>query len=120
MECSGNEAFFIGLHKKNLTHLAKGVLGKYVYWTRLLSLNRIKSGDVTSLLTGHNTLRRYTYIMGMIGSPSGRRCWQRRKPQLIFCEYEAMATLRHTYLGSFFLDPEDVRSLGLGGGLKLY
>ena len=29
-------------------------------------------------------------------------------------ECEASATLRHTYLGSFFLVPEDVRSLGLG------
>jgi len=24
------------------------------------------------------------------------------------CEYEALATLRHTCLGSFFLDPEGV------------
>ena len=30
------------------------------------------------------------------------------------CEREALATLRHTYLGFFFLDPEDVRSLILG------
>jgi len=33
------------------------------------------------------------------------------KPQ---CECEALASLRHMYLGSFFLDPEDIRSLGLG------
>jgi len=31
---------------------------------------------------------------------------------------EASATLRHTYLGSFFLVPEDVRSLGLGATLN--
>ena len=30
------------------------------------------------------------------------------------CECEALATHRHTYLGSFFLDPEDVRELSLG------
>jgi len=29
-------------------------------------------------------------------------------------ECEASATLRDTYLGSFSLDPEDVRSLSLG------
>jgi hypothetical protein len=27
---------------------------------------------------------------------------------------EAKASLRHTYLGSFFLDPEDIRKLSLG------
>jgi len=30
------------------------------------------------------------------------------------CEYEALASLRHAHLGSFFLEPEDIRSLGLG------
>jgi hypothetical protein len=25
-----------------------------------------------------------------------------------------LASLRHTYLGSFFLDPEDIRVLGVG------
>ena len=31
----------------------------------------------------------------------------------ILCECEALASLRHAYLGSF-LEPEDIRSLGLG------
>jgi len=39
-----------------------------------VSFNRIKYGDVTGLLTGHNTLKRYLYIMGMINSPLGKRC----------------------------------------------
>jgi hypothetical protein len=39
---------------------------------------------------------------------------QKRKPQLTFCVSEALAILRRTYLGSFFLDPEDFRSLHLG------
>jgi len=30
------------------------------------------------------------------------------------CECEALVSCRHTYLGSSFLDPEDVRSLSLG------
>ena len=32
----------------------------------------------------------------------------------ILCECEALALLRHVYLGSFFLEPEVIRSLGLG------
>ena len=32
----------------------------------------------------------------------------------VLCECEDLATLRHTSLGSFSLDPEDVRSLSLG------
>jgi hypothetical protein len=38
----------------------------------------------------------------------------RRKPQFTFCECEALASLRHTYLGSFFLNPEDIRLLVMG------
>jgi hypothetical protein len=33
---------------------------------------------------------------------------------LLLCECEAWASLRHTHLGSFFLEPEDIKSLGLG------
>jgi hypothetical protein len=32
----------------------------------------------------------------------------------ILCECEALASLRHSYLGSFFLDTEDVRKLNIG------
>jgi len=40
---------------------------------------------------------------------------QSRKPQLnILYDCEILATLRHTHLGSFFCDTEDVRSLSLG------
>ena len=39
----------------------------------------------------------------------------RRKTSVhILCECEALASLRHAYLGSFFLDPEDIRKLGVG------
>jgi len=37
--------------------------------TRLLSFNRRKSRVITGLLTGHNSLRRHLYIMGLIDSP---------------------------------------------------
>jgi hypothetical protein len=32
----------------------------------------------------------------------------------ILCECEALASLRMAYLGSLFLDPEDIRELGMG------
>jgi len=35
-------------------------------------------------------------------------------PAHILCECETLASLRHTYLGSFFLNPEDIRVLGWG------
>ena len=32
----------------------------------------------------------------------------------ILCKCEVLASLRHAYLGSFFLEPKDIRSFGLG------
>jgi hypothetical protein len=32
----------------------------------------------------------------------------------ILCDCETLASLRHAYLGSFILEPEDIKSLGLG------
>jgi len=32
----------------------------------------------------------------------------------ILCEREALASLRHAYLGSFLLETEDIKNLGLG------
>jgi hypothetical protein len=41
---------------------------------RLLSFDRTQSRAVTGLLTGHNTLRRHLYLMGLSDSPLCRRC----------------------------------------------
>jgi len=30
------------------------------------------------------------------------------------CECDALASLRHAHLGSFFLEPEDMKSISLG------
>jgi hypothetical protein len=76
-------------------------------------------------LIGHNpglllacsldTLRRHLHIMGLSDSPICRKCGTEEETSVhILCEYEALASLRHTYLGSFFLDPEDIRVLGVG------
>jgi hypothetical protein len=70
---------------------------------------------VTSLLTGHNTLRRHLYLLGLLDSPLCRGCGVKEKNSAhVLCECEALASLRHMYLGSFFLEPEDIKSIGLG------
>ena len=82
---------------------------------RLLYFNRTQSTVVIGLLTGHNTLRRHLYIMGLSNNPTYRKCGTEEETSVhILCECEALASLRHAYLGSFFLDPEDIRVLGMG------
>jgi hypothetical protein len=83
--------------------------------TRPLSFNRTQSWAVTSLHTGHNTLRRHLYLMGLINSSLCRRSAAEEETSThILYEYGALASLRHAYLSFFFLDQEDVRSLSLG------
>jgi hypothetical protein len=62
-----------------------------------------------------------TLWQGLTDSPLCRKCGAEEKTSAdALCECEALATHRHTYLGSFFLDPEDIRELSLGGDLELY
>jgi hypothetical protein len=80
---------------------------------KFMTFNRIQSRVVTGLLTGHNTLRRHLYLLGLLDSPMCRKCGVGEETSAhILCECEALASLRHAYLGSFFLEPEDIRSLG--------
>jgi hypothetical protein len=84
-------------------------------WTKFLSFNRNQSRVVTGLLTGHNTLRRHLHLMGLPDSPLCRKCGVKEETSAhILCECEALATLRCRYLGSFFLEPQDIKSLSLG------
>jgi hypothetical protein len=83
--------------------------------TKLLSFNRMQSRVVIGPLTRHNTLRRYLHIMGLRDSPLCRKCRAEEETSAhVLCECEALATHRHIYLGSFFLDPEDIGGLSLG------
>jgi hypothetical protein len=41
---------------------------------RLLSFNRTQTRVVIGLLTGHNTLRRHSYVMGPSDNPTCRKC----------------------------------------------
>jgi len=80
-----------------------------------MTLNRIQSRAVTGLLMGHNTLRRHLYLLGLHDSRLCRKCGVGEETSAhILCECESLATFRHAYLGSLFLEPEDIRSLGLG------
>jgi len=82
---------------------------------RFLSFNRTQSRAVTGLLTGHNALRRHLHLLGLLDSPLCRRCGAEDETSAhILCGCEALASLIHVYLGSFFLDPEDIKSISLG------
>jgi hypothetical protein len=82
---------------------------------RLLSFNRTQSRIVICLLTGHNTSIRHLYIMGLSNNPICKKCGTKEKTSVhILCEWEALASFRHTYLDSFFLNPEDIRKLSIG------
>jgi hypothetical protein len=81
---------------------------------QLLSFNRSQSRSVIGMLTGHNTLRRHLYIMGLSNNPICRKCGAEEGTSVhILCECVALASLRRTYLGSFFLGPE-IRKLSIG------
>ena len=81
---------------------------------RLLSFNGTQTKVVISLLTGHNTLRRHLCIMGLGDNPICGRCGTEEENSVHnLSECEALASLRHTYLGSSFLDPEDIKKLGV-------
>ena len=49
--------------------------------------------------------------MGLSDSPLCRRCGAEDETSVhTLCE--ALTSLRHVYLGSFFLEPQDIKSLG--------
>jgi hypothetical protein len=81
--------------------------------TRLLSFNGTQSRVVVGLLTGHNTLRRYLYVMALSNNPAFRKCGTEEETSgHILCECEALASLRCTC--SLFLDLEEIRVLSMG------
>jgi hypothetical protein len=90
-------------------------LGAKATMARFLSFSRTQSRAVIGLLTGHNTLRRHLYLMRRSDSPLCRRCGAEDETFAhIFCKCEALASLRHAYLVSSFLEPEDIKSISLG------
>jgi len=81
---------------------------------KFMTLSRVQSRAVTGLLTGHNTLRRHLYLLGLSNSPLCRWCEAGEETSAhVLCECEALASRRHTYLGSF-LEPGDIKNLNFG------
>ena len=86
-----------------------------VSYRHFLSFNSTQSRVVIGLLTGHNTLRRHLYMMGLSNNPICRKCGTEEETSVhILCECGALASLIHIYLGSFFLDLGDIRVLDMG------
>jgi hypothetical protein len=82
---------------------------------QLFSCNRTQSRVVIGLLIGHYTLIKHLYVMGLSNNPICRKCGTEEKTSIhILFAYEALASLRRAHLGSFFLDPEDIRKLSIG------
>ena len=89
-------------------------------WFGTLFFWVITTRVVIGLLTGHNTFRRHLHIMGLCNDPMCRKCGTEEENSVhIFCECEALASLRHAYLGSFFFGPEGHKGSRLGGHLEL-
>jgi ribonuclease HI len=77
----------------------------------LFSLTRAQTRVVTGLLTGHNTLRRHLHLMGLTDSPQCRKCGAKDETSAhIHCRCEALVSIRQAHLGSFVLEPENVKS----------
>jgi Fe2+ transport system protein FeoA len=79
---------------------------------QLLSFNRTQSRVVIGLLTGHNTLRRHLYVMGLSNNLTCRKCGTEEETSVHILS-ECEASLRHAHLGSFSLDPVDIRKLSI-------
>jgi len=53
--------------------------------------------------------------MGLSNNSICRKCGTEGETSVhVLCACEALVSLRHSYLGSFFLDPEDIRKLNIG------
>jgi hypothetical protein len=80
-----------------------------------MSFNRTQFRAVVGLLTGHNTLRRHLHLLGLVDSPLCSRYGGKEETSAhILCKCEALASLRQVHLGSFFLEPEDVKNISVG------
>jgi hypothetical protein len=78
--------------------LSLGTKAKFLYF------NRTQSRAVTGLLTEHNALCRHLHLLWLSDSPLCSRCRVKEENSAqILCECETLASLRHAYLGSFFL-----------------
>jgi hypothetical protein len=82
---------------------------------RISSFNRTHSRAVNGLLIGHNTTRRHLYLLWLRNNPIFRKCGTTKEISFnILCACEALASPIYSCLGSFFLEPKDIRKLRIG------
>ena len=81
------------------------------YKDQMLPFNRTQSGVVIGHPAGHNILKR---LSGLTNSPLCRCGAEEETSGHTLCECEALPSLRHTHLGSFFLYLEDIKIISLG------
>jgi hypothetical protein len=63
-------------------------------------------------------MKRHLHLMGLIKSPLFRKSEAEEETSAhILRDCEVLASLRHAYLGSIFLDPEDIKFCGPSGTL---
>jgi len=66
------------------------------------------------VVTGRKGQNRHFYLLGLLDSPLCRKCRVGEENSAdILRECEVLASHRQACLGSFFLEPEDIRSLDL-------
>jgi hypothetical protein len=81
---------------------------------RLLCFSRIQSRVVAVLLTRRNTLRRHLHLLELIHSPLCRKCGAKDETLAhVLCRCQALSSLRHAYLGCFFLEWENIKNVSL-------
>jgi hypothetical protein len=62
-----------------------------------------------------NMLVRHLHLMGLKDSPLCRGCGAEDETSAhVLCRCEALASSRHAHLGSFFLEPADIKRLTPG------
>jgi len=69
---------------------------------QLLSFNKTQSRVVIGLLTGHNTLRRHLYILGLSNNPTCRKCGTEEET-LVHILRELGHSLTQIYIFGFIL-----------------
>jgi ribosomal protein L40E len=86
----------------------------------LLSLTRVQSRVVTGLLTGHNILCRHLHLMRLMDSRLCRKCGAEDATSAhILSQCEALASVRHAYLGSAFFGAGGYQESKPGGHVAL-
>ena len=84
-----------------------------LYYRGNVLFNGTQSRVVTGLAWTYT--EKTSTLMGLSCSPLCRRCGAEEETSIhVLWEREALALLIHAHLGSFFLDPEDIKSLSLG------